>query len=381
VKPDSRKLTPEAQLRSFIDRFDPKDQKLIRSVRAAVRKRFPTANELAYDYNNSIVIGYSPTDRGIDGIVAISARATGVALYFNQGHQLPDPKKLLLGSGKQTRFVRVDAAGQLAHPDVEAMIAAAMIRRGSVAIQREGQTHHSRGCSEAAATPEADEVTAGVAEATWRLASVVHGPPNNSMQLRRFAPQLMLNVSPLQEHVMRALRYSINVTLDGCCDHRAIAADEELHRHAIENLDRADALLFGRVTYEMMEAAFRPPAGAGARPDWMEPFARTIDAAKKYVVSSTLDRVDWNAELVRVVRGDLETAVQQLKRESGKGLFVGGVKLPLALAELGLIDEYEFVVQPRLAATGRRCSRAIEESRFEAPEPAGVRLGGDGDAV
>jgi dihydrofolate reductase len=88
-----------------------------------------------------------------------------------------------------------------------------------------------------------------------------------------------------------------------------------LHRHAVENLNQADALLFGRVTYEMMEAAFRPPAGTGERPDWMEPFARTIDAAKKYVVSSTLDRVEWNAELVR---GDLETAVQQLKRESGK---------------------------------------------------------------
>ena len=150
-------------------------------------------------------------------------------------------------------------------------------------------------------------------------------------------------------YVMRPLRYSINVTLDGCCDHRAIPADEELHRHAVENLDQADALLFGRVTYEMMEAAFRPPARTGARPDWMEPFARTIDAAKKYVVSSTLDRVDWNAELVR---GDLGKAVQQLKRESGKGLFVGGVKLPLALAELGLIDEYEFVVQPRLAGHG-----------------------------
>ena len=126
VKPDSTKSTPEAQLRSFIGRFDPKDQKLIRSVRAAVRKRLPTANELAYDYNSSIVIGYSPTDHGIDGIVAISARATGVALYFNQGPQLPDPKKLLRGSGKQTRFVPVDAAGQLAHPDVEAMIAAAI---------------------------------------------------------------------------------------------------------------------------------------------------------------------------------------------------------------------------------------------------------------
>jgi dihydrofolate reductase len=152
---------------------------------------------------------------------------------------------------------------------------------------------------------------------------------------------------------MRPLRYSINVTLDGCCDHRAIPADEELHRHAVENLDQADALLFGRVTYEMMESAWRGPAGTGATPDWMEPwmepFARTIDAAKKYVVSRTLNRVDWNAELVR---GDLGKAVQQLKREAGKGLFVGGVKLPLALAELGLIDEYEFVVQPRIAGHG-----------------------------
>ena len=148
---------------------------------------------------------------------------------------------------------------------------------------------------------------------------------------------------------MRPLRYSINITLDGCCDHRAMIPDEDLHRNAVENLNQADALLFGRVTYEMMEAAWRQPAPVGARPDWMEPFARTIDAAKKYVVSSTLDRVDWNAELVR---GDLATAVQQLKQESGKGLFVGGVKLPLALAELGLIDEYEFVVHPRLAGHG-----------------------------
>ena len=152
---------------------------------------------------------------------------------------------------------------------------------------------------------------------------------------------------------MRPLRYSINVTLDGCCDHREGIVDEDLHRHAAENIAQADALLFGRVTYEMMEAAWRLPARTGVRPDWMEPwmepFARTIDAAKKYVVSSTLERVDWNAELVR---GDLGKAVQQLKRESGKGLFVGGVKLPLALAELGLIDEYEFVVHPRLAGHG-----------------------------
>src|SRR2546423_3645295 len=121
---------------------------------------------------------------------------------------------------------------------------------------------------------------------------------------------------------MRLLRYSINVTLDGCCDHRAGSTDEELHRYWADKLAQADALLLGRVTYEMMEAAWRPVAQTGARPAWMpawmEPFARTIDAAKKYVVSSTLDRVDWNAELVR---GDLGKAVQQLKRESGKGLF------------------------------------------------------------
>jgi dihydrofolate reductase len=125
--------------------------------------------------------------------------------------------------------------------------------------------------------------------------------------------------------------------------------DEDLHRNAVENLNQADALLLGRVTYEMMEAGWRQPAQAAARPGWMEPFGRTIDAAKKYVVSSTLDRVDWNAE---ILRGDLGLAVQRLKREPGKGLLVGGVKLPLALAELGLIDEYEFVVHPRLAGYG-----------------------------
>src|SRR6186997_2953653 len=148
---------------------------------------------------------------------------------------------------------------------------------------------------------------------------------------------------------MRPLRYSLNVTLDGCYDHRVGIADEELHRHATESIAQADALLFGRVTYEMMEAAWRSPTQPGTRPDWMEFFRRTIDAAKKYVVSSTLERVDWNAELVR---GDLGNAVQQLKQMPGKGLFIGGVMLPLALAEMGLIDEYEFVVQPRIVGHG-----------------------------
>ena len=151
---------------------------------------------------------------------------------------------------------------------------------------------------------------------------------------------------------MRPLRYSINVTLDGCCDHRVGIPDEDLHRNAAENIEWADALLFGRVTYQMMEEAWRLSPG-GALPDWaepwMEPFARTIDAAKKYVVSSTLAAADWNTE---VIRGDLGKAVQKLKSQPGNGLLTGGVTLPQALAELGLIDQYEFVVHPRVAGHG-----------------------------
>ena len=126
MRTDSKTRTPEAQLRSYISRFDPKDQKLIRSVRAAVRKRFPTANELAYDYSSHVVISYSPTEQAIDAIVAIAARADGVRLYLMHGPQLPDPKKLLLGSGKEARYVSVEAASQLAHPDLAALIAAAV---------------------------------------------------------------------------------------------------------------------------------------------------------------------------------------------------------------------------------------------------------------
>ena len=126
ARTESGKRTPEAELRSWMTRFDPKGQKLFRSVRAAVRKRFPTANELAYDYSNQVVIAYSPTDRPYDSIVSFAARTDGVRLYFMHGPQLPDPKKLLMGAGKQTRFVRVEAASQLAHPDVEALIAAAI---------------------------------------------------------------------------------------------------------------------------------------------------------------------------------------------------------------------------------------------------------------
>ena len=151
---------------------------------------------------------------------------------------------------------------------------------------------------------------------------------------------------------MRPLRYSINVTLDGCVDHTAGIPDQELHRHHAANLARADALLFGRVTYQMMEEAWRRSPD-GSWPDWMAgwmvPFAETIDAARKHVVSSTLPDVDWNASLVR---GDLREAVESLKGEPGDGLATGGVTLPLALADLGLIDEYEFVVLPVVVGRG-----------------------------
>ncbi len=148
---------------------------------------------------------------------------------------------------------------------------------------------------------------------------------------------------------MRPLRYSVNVTLDGCCDHRAAFPDEELHRNAADGIARADALLLGRVTYQMMEDGWRLATRTMDMPAWTDPFARTIDAARKYVVSSTLEQVDWNSELVR---GDLKTAVETLKQQPGKGLATGGVMLPTALAELGLIDEYEFVVHPRVTGHG-----------------------------
>jgi len=161
---------------------------------------------------------------------------------------------------------------------------------------------------------------------------------------------------------MRPLRYSINVTLDGCCHHEAgLPPDEESMDYWTAQLARADALLFGRVTYEMMASAWRLPA-TGTWPEWMGawqvPFADTIDRAEKYVVSSTLSEVDWNAELVR---GDVGEAVQRLKQEPGEGLWVGGVTLPLALADLGLIDEYEFLVQPVLAGYGPTLLAGLRE--------------------
>jgi dihydrofolate reductase len=152
---------------------------------------------------------------------------------------------------------------------------------------------------------------------------------------------------------MRPLLFSINVTLDGCTDHRAGKPNEALHHRAAELIAGADAILFGRVTYQMMEEAWRADRATGAFPDWMAdwmlPFARTIDASRKYVVSRSLSHVDWNAELLR---GDLGEAVRALKQEPGGTLFVAGTQLALALTELELIDEYEIVVHPVVAGHG-----------------------------
>jgi hypothetical protein len=137
VKTVGAKVTPEAQLRSLIEKFDAKEQKLIRSVRSAVRKRLPTANELVYDYGSSLVIAYSPSENGIEGILSLSARAEDVSLYFMHGPQLPDPKKLLQGSAKLVRFIPVEAASRLKHPDVEALIAAA-IDKATVPLPSKG---------------------------------------------------------------------------------------------------------------------------------------------------------------------------------------------------------------------------------------------------
>jgi dihydrofolate reductase len=151
---------------------------------------------------------------------------------------------------------------------------------------------------------------------------------------------------------MRKLRYSINVTLDGCGSHEIGVPDEASHRYAAAAVASSD-LLFGRKTYELMEF-WRPLAKPGAAvPEGMQPwmmgFAKDIDPAKKYLVSRTVKEVGWNTTLLS---GDLETEVRALKAQPGKPLLTGGIDLALQLAELGLIDEYDFVVQPRIAGRG-----------------------------
>lgn len=137
LTPAGTKTTPEAVLRSLIAQYPPKDQALIRAVRSSVRKRVPTANELVYDYSGSLVLGYTPTEHGKDGVLSIAVKADGVRLYVGGGPRLPDPKKLLLGSGG-ARYILVESARRLAHPDVKALIAAA-IAQAAVPLPAKGR--------------------------------------------------------------------------------------------------------------------------------------------------------------------------------------------------------------------------------------------------
>ena len=135
---DRTSFSAERQIAGFIAKFEPNDQKLIRSVRKVLRKRFPTANELVYDYRKNFVIGYSPTERGSDAIVAMSADAKGVALYFNQGPSLPDPHKILTGNGRQTRLIWLESAGVLLRPEVESLMTAA-VRKAKIPLRSSGR--------------------------------------------------------------------------------------------------------------------------------------------------------------------------------------------------------------------------------------------------
>src|SRR5258705_2393128 len=140
MAPSSRSLSTAAaaQLRSFVAKFAPNDRKLIRAVRSAVRKRFPTANELVYDNYNFFVIGYSPTERPSDAIVSVAARANRVGLCFIHGATLRDPAKILLGSGNQTRYSHLESASVLARPEVEALVAQA-IQQSKAKLQPTGR--------------------------------------------------------------------------------------------------------------------------------------------------------------------------------------------------------------------------------------------------
>jgi hypothetical protein len=126
--PRRRAASPEAQLRAFIAKFSPDDQRRIKSVRAALRKRLPSANELVWDNYNFFVIGYSPSERPADAVLSMAARANGIGLCFIYGKVLPDPAHLLEGAGKQTRMLRLESAARLSDPAVAALIDAAIAR-------------------------------------------------------------------------------------------------------------------------------------------------------------------------------------------------------------------------------------------------------------
>lgn len=163
---------------------------------------------------------------------------------------------------------------------------------------------------------------------------------------------------------MGLLTFGLNLTLDGCCDHREGIADDELHDHFTQLMDAAGAMLWGRITYEMMESFWPAVARDEKAPRAMREWAQKLEAKPKYVVSASRRDFPWN-NTVRVV-GDLHGAVTKLKEENPRGVLVGSPMLAAALERLGLIDEYRFVVHPVLAGhgptlfEGLQCSRRLE---------------------
>lgn len=151
----------------------------------------------------------------------------------------------------------------------------------------------------------------------------------------------------------------MNVTLDGCCDHTQVIADEELHRYAIELLDQADAGLFGRVTYQLMERSWPAVASSGTGPQAIVDFARKLDRKPKYVVSRTLQQVSWPNSFI--LKGPEEVA--QLKAEGKTLLVTGGPGLGSTLDEMGLVDEYHLLIQPIVAGHGPRLLGGIHSRR------------------
>ena len=166
---------------------------------------------------------------------------------------------------------------------------------------------------------------------------------------------------------MARLQYSINVTLDGCCDHQAIVPYPEMHQFWSDVVGNA-SVLYGRVTYKMMEHAWRPTAESGTAPegtpDWVVPFALNLHKAKKFVVSNSLSEVTWNAQLLG---SDLRSEVERIKREEQGIISLGGLTLAREIAAMGLIDDYIFLLHPRIAGHGPTLFEGL-------PDPIDLKL-------
>ena len=160
---------------------------------------------------------------------------------------------------------------------------------------------------------------------------------------------------------MGLLTFGLNVTLDGCCDHRVGIADDELHDYFTELMDAAGAMLWGRITYELMESAWPAVARDENAPRATREWARKLEAKPKYVVSSSRRDFPWNNTFR--VEGDLHEAVRQLKEKTPRGVLVGSPTLAAGLERLGLIDEYRLVVHPVLAGHGPTLFQGLERSR------------------